>query len=132
MVCACAWREICRQVFDAMYRTEELKEPAVFTRIRGGLAIARPFAEFRADVTNAAKRVLDTAELSIFRDYRREWSENALGLDRGAYFHLKYRMEEKLGRELVRVGLYPASSYIAAGLLATEQVGKPTQCRKAA
>lgn len=136
-VCVCVWRAVYRLSVQRAedYENRSLGASVTLKLVRtGGITQARPYSEFLIDMHNAARRVLTPEEFSVFKNRNRDWHHHTrqLKIDRGAYFHLKYRMEEKLGRELARVGLYPGDYYITEGVLATERLGIPTQCRKAA
>jgi predicted DNA-binding protein (UPF0251 family) len=80
---------------------------------------SRPREEYCADFELLARRVLNAAELRLFRLHELEgvqWPDAAprLGLSRGNFFHAVYRVEERLGRafsETRPYGLYPVDEY---------------------
>jgi hypothetical protein len=85
-------------------------------------AWGRKDEEFCADFYLVTKRTLDEFEFKVFRYHfllGADWRLccGRLGLDRGGFFHLIYRIEQKLGRvfrELQPYGLYPLDSYFSA------------------
>lgn len=80
---------------------------------------SRKREEFAADFCLITRRVLNDLEYKLFRytfllgaDWR--MAAPRLGLDRGTFFHLLYRVEEKLGREFADTkpyALYPIDEY---------------------
>jgi hypothetical protein len=73
--------------------------------------------EFRADFELTARRVLDATHLQIFFEHlvgEREWHEvnGRVGLDRGNFHHAVYRLEQMVGKELRRRGIYPVEEYM--------------------
>jgi hypothetical protein len=75
--------------------------------------------EYIADFSLVAKRNLDEDEYQLFRYHfllGADWRlcSRKLHLDRGTFFHVVYRIEEKLGRvfrELKPYPLYPLDEY---------------------
>lgn len=80
---------------------------------------SRKNEEFMADFTLIAKRTLSPEEYRIFRFHHllgADWRLccRRLNMDRGAFFHAVYRVEQKLGaafRETEPYPLYPLSEY---------------------
>jgi hypothetical protein len=87
----------------------------------GGRTYGRKIEEYIADVSLVAKRTLTEEEHQMFRFYYllgADWKlcMRRLNLDRGNFFHMMYRVEEKLGRtfaELEPYALYPVADYFA-------------------
>ncbi len=79
--------------------------------------------EFIADFCLVARRALSDAQHKIFKFHYLlggDWTICApkLGLDRGAFFHDVYRIEQRLGRvfaELSPYALFPCDEYFSAG-----------------
>ena len=75
--------------------------------------------EFMADFCLVTRRTLDEAEYRLFRFHfflGADWKLccKRLNIDRGAFFHQVYRIEQKLGRtfaELEPFPLFPADEY---------------------
>jgi hypothetical protein len=85
------------------------------------MAFARLDEEYIADFCLIGRRTLDELEYIVFRSHfllGAEWNLccERLRLDRGAFFHVIYRIQQKLGRvfrELKPYGLYPVDEYFA-------------------
>src|ERR1017187_5102618 len=108
-ICSCVWRNVFRVVMG------KFRECST-----GGYMHGRKRAEFQADVFLVAKRTLtDPTEWDIFRFFHllgADWKlcGRRLGMDKGAVFHVVYRVEERLGRvfaELRPFSLYPLDEY---------------------
>ena len=80
--------------------------------------------EFMADFVLVAKRTLNEADHKLFRFHfllGADWKLccKQLGLDRGTFFHLIYRIEERLGRvyrELQPYALFPLDEYFGGSV----------------
>jgi hypothetical protein len=78
--------------------------------------------DFMADFCLVAMRTLDTTEYQLFRFHYllgADWKMCArrMGLDRGNFFHMAYRVEQKLGRAfatLTPYALYPLAEYFGS------------------
>lgn len=85
-----------------------------------------------ADFCLVSKRVLDAAEYQVFRFHfllGADWKLccRRLNMDRGSFFHMVYRIEQKLGRafaELEPYPLFPLNEYFG-GLLRREPACSP-------
>jgi hypothetical protein len=85
--------------------------------------------EFMADFVLIAKRSLNEADYRMFRYHfllGADWKLccGQLGIDRGTFFHMVYRIEERLGRiyrELQPYGLFPLDEYFG-GCVRTVEV----------
>ncbi|HUB83990.1 MAG TPA: hypothetical protein VMB03_34580 [Bryobacteraceae bacterium] len=85
----------------------------------GYRAYSRKREEYMADFCLVSKRTLEEIENRVFRLHfllGADWRLccRRLGLDRGTYFHVIYRIENRLGRvfaELVPYPLYPVAEY---------------------
>jgi hypothetical protein len=123
--CNCVLREIFRACY-ARFRQCVAKDthisqsrleivPGVQSHYNWG----RKNEEYLADFALVTRRALNDSEHRIFRYHfllGADWRLccGRLNLDRGIFFHMVYRMEEKLGRvyrELKPYGLYPLSEY---------------------
>jgi len=74
----------------------------------------------RCDFELAAKRKLRRLELRVFRLHFvdcGDWHQccAVLHIGRGEFFHEVYRLEERLGRELLRRGIFPLYEYFNWG-----------------
>lgn len=109
-------------------------DQAIFTLSRedsGSLRLSMLLNEFRADLINAARRVLTPAEFQVFtlhalegRDYKACVFRLQLPGGKGQFFNMLYRLEERLGRELLAIRMYPTWAYLGARALATSQLGR--------
>ena len=129
-----AVEEPCRCVFRAVFRTcyTYFREYAAASEQPGTVSLefnqgpvgyrmySMKRAEFAADFCLAARRVLSELEHKVFRYtflLGADWKLccRYLGVDRGYYYHLVYRVEEKLGRYFAEVEpdpLYPLDEYL--------------------
>lgn len=106
--CHCVLRGACR-IAVAKWRSVQHRFPGRFREML-----------FRCDVEIAAARVLHGTELGIFRLHflhYQNWHDccGALRVDRGTFFHLVYKIEARLGRELLRRGIFPLEVYFDFG-----------------
>lgn len=106
--CHCVLRRACR-IAVGKWRSVQHRFPGRFKEIL-----------FRCDVEIAAAHVLDALHMQVFRLhflYYQDWRACclALGLDKGAFFHAVYRIEGRLGRELLRRGIFPLEVYFDFG-----------------
>jgi hypothetical protein len=123
--CACVFRSIFRICYAKFQhcttREKWLTSVALEPAPKGGRRITwgRKNEEFIADFLIVARRTLDPFEYRLFRYHYllgAGWSLCArrLGIDRGAFFHAVYRIQEKLGRtfrELRPYALFPIDEY---------------------
>jgi len=85
----------------------------------GKRSYSRKREEYLADFCLVSRRTLDDAEHTLFRFHfllGADWKMccRRLNLDRGSFFHMVYRIEQKLGRtfcELEPYALYPLDEY---------------------
>ena len=85
----------------------------------GRRTYSRKREEYMADFSLVSRRVLNDSEHRIFRYHfllGADWKLccHRMQIDRGAFFHSVYRIEQKLGRayaELEPYGLYPVNEY---------------------
>jgi hypothetical protein len=90
---------------------------------------SRKQQEFAADFCLVSRRTLDETEHIVFKYHfllGADWSLccRQLKLDRGSFFHMVYRIEQKLGRifcELKPYALYPLNEYFG-GLIRRKPV----------
>jgi hypothetical protein len=81
--------------------------------------ISRKKEEYMADFCLIAQRTLTELEYRVLRVYfllGADWklASRRMGLDRGSFFHIIYRLEEKLGRAFVETepyALFPLDDY---------------------
>ena len=125
--CNCAFRAIFRACWN------RFRECAVggahigtvsleyFPGASGYRVYSRKTEEFMADFCLVSRRTLDDVEHSVFRYHfllGADWRQCCRGLkmDRGNFFHIVYRIEQKLGRcfaELEPYPLFPLSDYFS-------------------
>jgi len=126
--CECVFRSIFRICFerfrDCVTREKHLSR--VSFELHSGPnrrgTWGRKDEEYIADFTAIAKRVLDEVEYRIFRFHfllGADWRlcTRQLKLDRGSFFHVVYRIENKMGRtlrELEPYSLFPVDEYFNA------------------
>lgn len=123
--CDCVFRAI----FRACYR--RFRECAIFGTQGSSVSVecthgpsgkhfySRKREEYAADFCLVTRRVLTDFEHQLFRftfllGADSKLCSRRLGIDRGNYFHLLYRIEEKLGREFAEVrpyALFPLDEY---------------------
>ncbi len=131
--CNCVWRAVFRTCYARFrrYASHEGYMAAANVTRDPGQAKNKPrgthplAADFCADFTLIAKRTLreDTLGSQVFRFHfllGADWRICAkrLGMDRGAFFHEVYRVQQKLGRaysETEPYALFPCDEYMTAG-----------------
>lgn len=127
--CRCVLRAIFRACFTRYRECAELTKYCSAVSLEyagnggtdGGRVYGRKIEEYMADVCLVARRSLSEQENQVFRFYfllGADWKLCAkrVNLNRGNFFHLVYRIEEKLGRAFAEVRpypLYPVSDYFA-------------------
>lgn len=123
--CNCVLRAIFRACYARFrYCVEKEKHisQASPERIAGKesrLCWGRKDEEFIADFCLVSRRTLSELEYKVFKYHfllGADWKlcTRRLGMDRGNFFHMVYRIEEKLGRafrELEPYALYPLDEY---------------------
>lgn len=123
--CGCALRAVFR-ICHRQWRDIQAKDASRW-EVHFGTAKAphrrsccgRKDQEYTADFELTARRVLTELEHGLFRLHYIQGCGfrlccRRLGLDRGAFFHAIYRVEEKLGRALREMrpyALYPVDEY---------------------
>jgi len=135
--CNCVYRAIFRDCYARFkYCVQNTRHisAARLERIPGAVngprAYGRKNEEFTADFCNVSRRVLDDPlEYRLFRYHfllGADWKAccRRLNMDRGAFFHSVYRIQQKLGRayrELRPYSLYPLNEYFG-GSVSTHRV----------
>lgn len=131
--CECVFRSIFRICYN---RFRECAEKAPHTSTvtlefcqgkEGYRTYSRKREEYMADFCLVSQRLLDPAENRIFRIHfllGADWKLccRQLGMDRGTFFHMVYRIEKRLGRafaELEPYALFPLEEYFGG------MIGKP-------
>jgi hypothetical protein len=123
--CSCAFRTVFRACFNRFREcvakgTYNSSVSLEFCRGRDGRrTYSRKREEYIADFCLVSKRTLDETEYKVFRYHfllGANWKLccRQMNVDRGTFFHLVYRIEQKLGRtfaELEPYPLYPLSDY---------------------
>jgi hypothetical protein len=123
--CNCVLRSIFRVCYTRFLRCVTQERHLSRVSLEASLGKKRPGTwgrkdeEYIADFCLVARRALDEEEHRLFRFHfllGADWKlcSRRLGLDRGAFFHEVYRMEQKLGRvfrELEPYGLFPLDEY---------------------
>lgn len=102
-ICLNRFRDICYQqdVADtpSVYHLDHRSSPVNKAKTIG---YSRPYEEFLADMHLIARRTLNKAEMQLFIWYHLHGVAydqllDRLNVDRGQFFHMVYRVEEKLG-----------------------------------
>ena len=128
--CNCVFRAIfraCYQRFrDCASREVYLSRVSLeFCRGKDRRRIyGRKTEEYMADFCLVSKRNLDDLEYRIFRFHfllGADWKLccRQLGMDRGTFFHVVYRIEQRLGRvfrELEPYSLFPLDEYFGGAI----------------
>lgn len=122
--CQCVFRAIFRACYNRFRECAAVSQVGTVTLDfrpgnEGRRSYSRKREEFLADFCIISHRALDDEEYRIFRFHfllGAEWKLccRRLNLDRGMFFHLVYRVQQKLGRayaETVPYPLYPVSDY---------------------
>ena len=131
--CNCVFRAAFRACYNRFreYVTQGVGASTVsldFCRGRDGRrTYSRKREEYMADFCLVSRRFLDESEYQVFRFHfllGADWRLccRRLKTDRGAFFHVVYRIEQKLGRvfaQLEPYSLYPPNEYFA-GLIRRE------------
>jgi hypothetical protein len=125
--CNCAFRSAFRACLN---RFRECVTKGAYTSTvslefcrgqEGRRTYSRKREEYMADFCLVSKRTLDETEYKVFRFHfllGADWKLccRQLKMDRGTFFHLVYRIEQKLGRtfaELEPYPLYPLADYFS-------------------
>jgi hypothetical protein len=106
--CACVLRAACR-IAVGRWRRAGLRYPGNVKEML-----------FRCDVEIAAAHALDRLEMGVFRLHFLGYARwpiccRALAIGRGKFFHTVYLVERRLGRELLRRGIFPLEQYFDFG-----------------
>lgn len=123
--CNCVLRAIfraCYARFRYCVEKEKYMSQASLERIGGKenrLCWGRKDEEYIADFCLVSRRILNEMEHKVFKYHfllGADWRlcTRKLGMDRGNFFHMVYRIEQKLGkafRELEPYALYPLDEY---------------------
>ena len=140
--CNCVLREIFRACY-ARFRLCVAKDNhisqsrlEIVPGVQSNYNWGRKNEEYLADFSLVTRRALNDSEHRIFKYHfllGADWRLccRRLNMDRGSFFHMLYRMEEKLGRvyrELKPYGLYPLSEYFEDSK--RETVGSSRKCFK--
>ena len=138
--CKCVFRAIfraCHRKFR-MIQQPEFTSTAKLEPMAGGSKPRRAWGlknqEYSADFILTAARSLNPADHQLFRFHfllGADWKMccKRLNLDRGTFFHLIYRIEERLGRvfrELDPYALYPIDEYFHGNRPAIRVTPTPT------
>jgi len=129
--CNCTYRAAFRACFNRFREcvakgTYNSSVSLEFCRGREGRrTYSRKREEYMADFCLVSKRTLDETEYRVFRFHfllGANWKLccRQLNMDRGTFFHLVYRVEQKLGRtfsELEPYPLYPLADYFSGSVL---------------
>jgi hypothetical protein len=126
-ICNCVWRAVFRACL-ARYRAEQMRMQGCTTarwellypgrRGHPGLNVGNRSAEYCAEIWLAVRRNLSPLEKRIFeRNLLAQvpYRTCGTGLAHGAFFCRARRIQERMGREFMRRGLYPTNSYFGAG-----------------
>ena len=125
--CNCVFRGIfraCLERFRQCAEKEKYMSKVTLTFIRGRInrmTYGRKDEEYMADFFLVSKRYLEPAEFELFKFhflYGADWKLccRRLNMDRGAFFHAVYRIQQRLGRvfrELEPHALFPLDEYFS-------------------
>jgi len=125
--CNCVFRAVFRACFNRYRECVEVGKYSSAVSLEfsqgkdGGRTYGRKIEEYMADICLVARRTLDEDEHRAFRFYFLLGADSKLcckrlKVDRGNFFHMVYRVEEKLGRAYAEVrpyALYPVADYFA-------------------
>jgi hypothetical protein len=123
--CNCVFRCIFRVCFDKFFYCAFKSARAASAKLEYNPTLAsrtvygRKDEEYIADFCLASRRMLTDADHRIFRYHFRlgaDWRIccRALKMERGAFFHAVYRIQQRLGRafrEMRPYGLFPLDEY---------------------
>ena len=126
--CNCVFRSIfraCLERFQHCEAKEKYVSKVTLTFVTGKvnrMTWGRRDEEYMADFFLVSKRYLEADEFAIFKYhflYGADWKLccRRLGMDRGAFFHTVYRIQQRLGRvfrELEPYALFPLDEYFAS------------------
>lgn len=127
--CSCVFRSVFR-VCLRRFRECAISESYTATvswdyyAAGGRRVMGRKKEEYMADFCLIAQRTLGEFEYRVLRFYfllGADWklASRRLGLDRGSFFHVVYRIEEKLGRALAETepyALFPLNDYFGGAI----------------
>ena len=103
----------------------------------GKRSFARLDEEYIADFCLISRRTLDELEMKVFRNHfllSADWRLccQYMKLDRGAFFHIVYRIQQKLGhafRETEPYSLFPLDEYFGGTMVRPNLVIMPAEPR---
>jgi hypothetical protein len=138
--CPCVLRAVfraCHRKFRYLVAQERHVSQARLEHTNGKeqrLAWGRREEEFIADFTLVPRRVLTAAEYRLFRFHfllGADWKLccRQMKMERGAFFHEVYRIQEKLGRvlrELQPYALFPLDEYFGGSVRGAAPTRTPT------
>jgi hypothetical protein len=123
--CNCIFRAIFRACYNRFREFEMASQTGSVCMEtgpgpRGRQTFSRKREEFIADFCLVSRRLLNELEYRLFRYHfllGADWRlcGRQLGMDRGTFFHMVYRIQQKLGRafaELEPYALYPVAEYM--------------------
>lgn len=128
--CNCVFRSIFRACYNRFRECESLGErisPVSLEfchGVQGGRTYSRKREEYICDFDLVSRRALHGVEQKLFRFHfllGADWKLccRQLKIERGEFFHILYRIEEKLGRvfaELRPYPLYPLDDYFGGNV----------------
>ena len=125
-ICPCVWRAVFRVALSHYSRIQYGVQMCTVRRVRRGRQGSwdLPELDYCADfecacVRAASQNRIDEAVVRLYHLSGLPWRQCAerLGIDRGAFFHRAYAMEEKIGRLVALMrphSLIPFSAYVSA------------------
>ena len=125
--CNCVYRAVFRTCYTRFRECNAASRMSVVSLEfssgpEGRQTFSRKREEFVADFCLVSRRILDDAEHQIFRYFfllGADWRlcTRQFKMDRGNFFHMIYRIQQKLGREFAALepySLYPVAEYFSS------------------
>ena len=139
--CNCVLRNIFRACLKRFYfcaDNEPYRSKVVLMPCQGydvNATWTRTSEDYMADFYLVAKRTLTEEEFRIFRYHfllGADWKlcSRRFGIDRGQFFHMVYRIEQKLGRQYREIrpySLFPPDEYFGGTIRKAKVLSMPSQ-----
>jgi len=133
--CRCVYRGMFRECYKRYLYCRDLQVVCCVERIQrgGGYVVGFKSSEYVTDFEQVGRRSLPVpVENAVFRFHflaGADWKlcYRQLGINRGEFFHVVYRVEERLGRvfaELKPYALWPVNEYFAGQRMNLREMDK--------